>query len=145
MKTILALLLLLAATRFAVGAMTAIRSTQTIKDDCDVWVADQGQLPEMTNETRVQKAAHGTACAAYINGISNEMIGEITWRDSTHRGFIIGNFEDNVTLKQEILVFVDFVNQNPALLNKPATLVFRQSMEAANLYTYAPAPDLSAH
>jgi hypothetical protein len=145
MKTIITALLLLAGAHSALGAMTEKTSAEKLKTLCDVWVANPDgppKLRELTKDaidTAFRTQAYMDRCQAFINGMSNEMIGELTWRDDTHKAVIIGNWEDGVTVKQEILIFVDFVNQNPALLNKPANVVFRQSVEAANIYTYAPA------
>jgi hypothetical protein len=145
MKTYFALACLLAISHPAVAAMTDKVPTQKIKAACDVWSDSQDgfHITESTKEAindGIHKIEARVYCVAFINGMSNEMIGELSWLDDTHKRVVIGNFEDGVTVKQEILVFLDYVNANPALLNKPATVVFRQSMEAAKLYNYATAP-----
>jgi hypothetical protein len=146
MKQILIPVFLLAITGFASGAMTEKTTTEKIKTFCDTWVEVQNNPPKITALTteEVRRVAHqlefSQRCQSFIVGVSNEMIGELTWLDDTHRKVVVGNWDDGVTPKQEILVFVEFVNQNPALLNKPATSVFRQSVEAAGLYLYTSAP-----
>lgn len=143
----LAIVFLLVASRFAVAAMTDKTPTEKIQKACNIWAELRDSplpFPEPTAEA-VSKAFQvvdaRARCGAFINGVSNEMIGELSWLDDTHKKVLVGNFEDGVTLKQEILVFLDYVNQNPAaLMNKPATMIFRQAMEHADLYKYTVAP-----
>jgi len=145
MKAYFVLACLLAISHPAIAAMTDRVSVEKLKAFCDVWNDAQDPVhitestPEAVNEG-IRKIENRARCLAFVNGMSNEMIGELSWLDDTHKRVVIGNFEDGVTVKQEILVFLDYVNQNPALLNKPATVVFRQSMEAAKLYNYATVP-----
>jgi hypothetical protein len=141
MKTHLVMLILLASSHFAGAAAIDRISTDKLKTNCDIWIAAQNPDNRETDETvRYKKTISAIMCAGYINGLSNEMIGELSWLDDTHKRVVIGNWQDGVTVKQEILIFVDYVNQNPATLNKPAVTVLRKSVEAAGIYTYESAP-----
>jgi hypothetical protein len=140
MKKVAMLLILLSIPSFA--AMTDKMPAEKLKSLCDVWVDTQGApiraadlTPEAVNEAS-RKLEASDRCQAFINGMSNEMIGELSWLDETHKHIAVGNWDDGVTVKQEILIFTDYVNQNPAMLNKPATTVFRKSVEAAGIYLY---------
>jgi hypothetical protein len=139
----MSLILLLAATQLAHAAMTDKVTTEKIKTMCDIWVQTQDDPPRIHTLTaeEVNSVAHKIEfidrCQAFINGISNAMIDAPAWLDDLHKRVVVGNWEDGVTVKQEILIFVDYVNQNPAALNKPVTDTFRKSMEAAGIYTYS--------
>jgi hypothetical protein len=114
------------------------RSTDKVKESCTVWAAVQ--IPENrgdTEEERFKNVIYANACASYISGLSTEMSGELSWLDETHKKVVVGNWEDGVTTKQQILIFLDYANQNPATLNKPANSTFRKSVEAAGIYIYS--------
>jgi hypothetical protein len=136
---------LLCIAPLAHGAMTDTSPTEKIKGFCDVWIDAQNDPPTVKDWSpeEIKNATHRTdfanRCQAYIHGASDEMIGKLAWLDDTHKRVVVGNWEDGVTIKQQILIFVDYVNQNPAALNKPANQTLRQSVEAAKLYTYTPA------
>jgi len=66
------------------------------------------------------------------------MNAELNWANDAHKGLVVGHWQDGVTTGQTINVFMKFVNDNPATLNKPAIATFRQSVEAARLYAYSP-------
>jgi hypothetical protein len=76
-------------------------------------------------------------CEAYARGIKDAMDGELVWLDDTHKRVSVGTWADGVTTDQVIRVFQKFAVENPALLNKPAVQVIRQSAEQAGIYTYA--------
>jgi hypothetical protein len=144
MRTKLCVLLFVmtAAQVFALEKM----KTETLKGLCDVWMAAQDNQPKLEAMTMsaVQELVHkftfADRCAAFVNGASSEMFGELSWLDETHKKIVVGNWEDGVSNSQEIRIFVEYVNQNPALLNKPAVEVLRKSLEAAGIYTYVIAP-----
>ncbi len=77
-------------------------------------------------------------CFAYMRGVQEEMEGELAWGDDAHTKLTVGNWQNGVTTEQLISVFVKYADANPAELNKPATAVFRRSVEAAKLYVYTP-------
>jgi hypothetical protein len=133
LKTYLAIAVLLGASQLANAAATGQTPTERIKGYCDNWIAAEETPPHAIEAIRFTDR-----CQAFINGVSNEMIGELSWLDDVHKRVVVGNWEDGVTVKQEILIFVDYVNQNPAALNKPATQTLRKSVEAAGIYSYAP-------
>lgn len=120
---------------------TPSRTTEKVKGDCDVWVEvqDPHNYPDAVND-RIKKVEEAIACAAYIEGAANAMINQPSWLDDTHKHIAVGNWEDSVSLKQLVLIFTDYVDQNPASLNKPAPQTLRKATEAAGLYTYATLP-----
>jgi hypothetical protein len=75
-------------------------------------------------------------CYAYARGVKDAMDGTPAWLDETHKHIAIGSWQEGVTVDQIIRVFEQFASDNPALLNKTAVQVIRQSAEQANLYTY---------
>jgi hypothetical protein len=81
----------------------------------------------------------GNVCEAYTRGVKDEMDGELQFLDATRKSIVIGKWQDGVTTDQLIRVFLDYVDKNPAQLNKPARDVIRQSAEASNIYSYSPA------
>jgi len=125
------------------GAASGKVSTEVLKTACDTWVNWQDEVPvanQLTQEeiNRVSRQReYIERCKGLTTGISNEMIGELSWLDDTHKKVVIGNWENGVTMKQIILVFVDYVSQNPATLNKPANEIIRRAAENVGLYTYA--------
>lgn len=143
MKTTTTMLLFLITAQFACAAMIDKTTTEKIKGFCDVWAETVDNPPKIAEYTPgalkefTEKLRFGDRCASFFTGVSNEMIGEPSWLDDTHKKVVIGNWEDKVTIKQEILIFLDYVNQNPAVLNKPANQILRKSVEAAGIYTYA--------
>jgi hypothetical protein len=96
------------------------------KQQCEAYLADQ-------------KTPAADICFAYARGMKDALDGALAWLDDTHKRFVIGTWADGVTVDQLVRVFVKFANDNPQLLNQPAPTVFRQSAEAANLYSYATA------
>ncbi len=128
MKTILAILVLAAGCQAA--AADGPKSAQAQKDQCDA---------NLSHKTDAQNLRDGDRCFAYLRGVQEEMDGELTWADDrAHTKLVVGNWQDGVTTDQLVLVFVKYVNENPAELNKPAAAVFRRSAEAAGLYLYTP-------
>jgi hypothetical protein len=66
------------------------------------------------------------------------MAGELAWADdSAHTKLVVANWQDGVSTDQLIRVFVKYVSDNPAELNKPANAVIRRSAEASELYGYS--------
>jgi Rap1a immunity proteins len=132
MKTLLAILILAAGCQ----AASAQVGSQPMKEHCAVYIAihDNGNKADNAEQMKLSQA-----CLGYVLGLKDEMEGELAWGDGEpHKTLTVGNWQDRVTPDQAIRVFVKYANDNPALLNKPATMVFRQSMEAAGLYTYTP-------
>src|ERR1700677_671478 len=142
MRVKLAIVIVILSAAHAFAAMTDKTPTEKIKGLCDVWINAQDNPPKLAAMTPdavkdlVHQATYMDRCQAFINGVSNEMIGELSWLDDTHKRVLVGNWEDGVTVKQEIMIFLDYVSQNPALMNKPAVATFRKSVEAAGIYTY---------
>jgi len=132
MKTtkILATLLLLAP---ILGAQdnepkTAKTAAQQ-RQQCASYMLDQKDNPKQTFEA--------TVCYAYVRGVKDALDGAPAWLDETHKHIVMGTWQDGVTADQAIRVFEQFANDNPALLNKSAVQVIRQSAEQAGIYTYA--------
>jgi hypothetical protein len=130
MKTLLAILILAAGCQAASAQVKA----QEIKHGCDAYVAAKN------NGSKYDTADHlkiGVGCFAYVRGALDEMEGELTWGDDNHTKLVAGNWQDGVTADQMIMVLVKYANENPAVLNKPASAILRQSAEAAGLYIYS--------
>lgn len=127
MKTILAIIVL--AVGWQAAAADGPKSAQAQKTQCDA---------NLSHKTDVQNLRDGDRCFAYIRGLQEEMDGELAWGDDNHTKLTVGSWQDGVSTDQLVLVFVKYVNENPAELNKPANAVFRRSSEAAGLYIYTP-------
>jgi hypothetical protein len=143
MKTRTTALFLLLASFASAGGTPDKVPTERIKGFCDIWIDTQDNPPKLAELTPeavqalCEKLRKADRCQAFINGVSNEMMGTPAWLDEAHKRIGVGNWEEGVTTKQEILVFVDYVNQHPASLNKPANQTLRLSAEDAGIYTYA--------
>jgi|ERR1700733_6473132 len=126
MKNVGLLIVFAASLSFTQAAPIQMK-TETVKTMCDV------QIAAMAAAKAVDRG-----CGNFIQGVKEEMGGELSWADDTHKALALGNWQEGVSLGQTIKVFMKYVNDNPATLNKPAVVTFRQSVEAAGLYTYAP-------
>jgi len=91
----------------------------------------------LSHKTDIQSLRDGDRCEAYVRALKEEMDGELAWSDNAHTMLVQGTWQDGVTVDQLVLVFVKYVNDSPAELNKPARDVFHRSAENAGLYTYA--------
>jgi hypothetical protein len=121
------LLFVSAATLTFAQVASAQMKTETVKAMCDA------QIAAMSASKPVDRG-----CGNFMQGVKDEMDGELSWADDAHRALAVGNWQDGVSLGQIIKVFMKYVNDNPATLNKPAIAVLRQSVEAVGLYTYTP-------
>lgn len=136
MKTYLAIAVLFGACQLAAAA-EAIRRTDALKSSCDTYLSatDTSGKHHFANE---RDALAGMNCIAYIGGLEDEMEGELGWLDETHKTVVIGSWQDGVMTDQLVRVFADYVDKNPASLNKGANITLRKSAEAVGLYSYAP-------
>jgi hypothetical protein len=137
LKTYLAIAVLFGACQFASAAET-LRRTDTLKNSCDLYLAAT-DVSGKHNFANTKDALDGMNCIAYLGGLEDEMEGELAWPDDTHKKLVAGTWQDGITAYQIVRVFVDYVEKNPASLNKGAPATFRQSAEAAGLYSYVPA------
>jgi hypothetical protein len=125
MTRLLALCFLLAATAVLSAADDGPKSTSTQKSQCDALISKRQDVNGLRD---------GDRGYAYVRALIDEMDGELTWADSSaHTMLVKGTWQDGVTTDQLILVFVKYVNDNPAELNKPAREVFRRCAEGAGL------------
>ncbi|MGB8583157.1 MAG: Rap1a/Tai family immunity protein [Candidatus Sulfotelmatobacter sp.] len=127
MKTILALLMVIVAAccfASAQGDTTIPKTAAYHKQQCEAYIGQQ-------------RSSTADICIAYTRGMKDSMDGDLAWMDDTHKRVVVGTWADGVTVDQLIRVFVKFANDNPAMLNQSAVSVFRRSVEATNLYTYA--------
>jgi hypothetical protein len=138
MTTYLAIALLFGASQLA-SAADPVRRTDALKSSCDTYLAGT-DVSGKHNFANTNDALAGMNCRAYIGGLEDEMEGELGWPDDTHKKVVIGSWQDGVTTDQIVRVFADYVDKNPASLNKGANATLRQSVEAVGLYSYAPAP-----
>ena len=105
---------------------------------CFVFAQDTTQ-PKSAAAEKQQCAdkAKRDLCFAYARGIKDMMDGDLAWDGNEHKNILIGSWTDGATVDQIILAFLKFANENPAMMNQSAAAIFRQSAEAAHLYTYA--------
>ncbi len=130
MKTILAILVLTAG--WQAVAADGPKSAVAQRDQCNAWLDQRKDVNGLRDADR---------CYAYMRGVQEEMAGELAWADEgAHTRLVVGNWQDGVSTDQLTRVFVKYVNDNPAELNKPANAVIRRSAEASELYTYSSAP-----
>jgi len=107
--------------------------TDVLQKECDVAVRfEPGEIPHMT----IAQLAADTTCMAYIKGFLDESQGEILPATDTGK-FKMGEWQD-VDAMQLAKVFVKYVNENPARLNKPATGSLMWSAFSAGLYKLSP-------
>jgi hypothetical protein len=110
-------------------------SAQQLKNGCETYIAAKAAGKYDTADHLKQ----GEGCFTYIKGIVDEMEGELAWGDDNHTKLVTGGWPDGgIATDQALRVFVKYANDNPVTLNKPATTILRQSVEAAGLYTYTP-------
>jgi hypothetical protein len=85
MKTAALLLLLTAAAHAAMDKVP----TEKMKTFCDAWIDAQDNPPKVQDYTveEIKKATtttdYANRCQAFINGVSNEMMGELAWTTRT--------------------------------------------------------------
>jgi len=132
MKTILAILVLGMGCHLAKAEDAKTAAMQ--KEHCEQYLA----LRSSARTTQRQVEASNW-CFAYLRGMKDVMDGDLAWSDDLHKQVVVGVWSDGVSLDQLIRVFVNYAKGNPEKLNQSAFAVFRQSVEAAGLYTYAPA------
>jgi Rap1a immunity proteins len=108
-------------------------SAQQVTTGCAAFIAGKTNGKYDT----VAHLQQGESCQAYIKGVIDEMHGELAWGDDAHTKLVVGDWPNGIGTEQAVRVFVKYANDNPITLNQSATAVFRQSMEAAELYTYA--------
>jgi hypothetical protein len=110
-------------------------SAEQVKKGCETYIAAKSTGKCDTADHLKQ----GEGCFTYIKGVVDEMEGELAWGDDSHTKLVMGNWSGGgIATDQALRVFVKYANDNPITLNKPATAVLRQSMEAAGLYVYSP-------
>jgi hypothetical protein len=132
MKTILAILVLGIGCHLAKAEDAKTAALQ--KDHCEQYVAARSGARGTQRQTEASNW-----CFAYLRGMKDAMDGDLSWADDLHKQVVLGVWSDNVSVDQLIRVFLKYANANPEKLNQSAYSVFRQSVEAAGLYTYAPA------
>jgi hypothetical protein len=110
------------------------KSAALQKEHCESYVAIHSGA-----QVTPRLADAGNWCFAYMRGMKDAMDGDLGWLDDLHKQVVVGAWADGVTVDQLIRVFVKYANSNPEKLNQSAVVVFRESVEAANLYTYTPA------
>jgi hypothetical protein len=132
MKTILAILVVLIGCHIATAEEAKTAALQ--KEHCEQYAAARSGA-----RGSQRQAEAGSWCFAYLRGMKDAMDGDLSWADDLHKQVVVGVWSDNVSVDQLIRVFLKYANANPEKLNQSAYAVFRQSVEAAGLYTYAPA------
>jgi hypothetical protein len=132
MKTILAILVLGIGCHLAKAEDAKTAALQ--KEHCEQYLAVRSGGRATQRQTEASDW-----CFAYTRGMKDAMADGLAWVDDLHKQVVVGVWSDNVTVDQLIRVFVKYANANPEKLNQSAYTVFRQSVEAAGLYTYAPA------
>jgi Ssp1 endopeptidase immunity protein Rap1a len=90
-----------------------------------------------TEKQQCSDKASRDLCFAYARGVKDVMDGDLAWDGDEHKKILLGSWTDGVTVDQIVLAFLKFANDNPAAMNQPAAAIFRQSAEAAKLYTYS--------
>jgi hypothetical protein len=132
MKTILAILVLGIGCHIAKAEDAKTAALQ--KEHCEQYLAIGSSA-----KTTQRPVEASSWCFAYLRGMKDVMDGYLAWSDDLHKQVVVGVWSDGVSVDQLIRVFVNYAKGNPEKLNQSAFAVFRQSVEAAGLYTYAPA------
>jgi hypothetical protein len=128
-------ILLLVLTALGAAQDSGPKTAATQKQQCAfaVTYADHAAGGQPT----VDGLRQADRCEAFARGVKDALDGDLTWLDDAHKKMAVGTWADGVTTDQIVRVFVKFANDNPALLNKPAVQVIRQSAEQAGIYNYA--------
>ena len=126
MKALALLILVFAATIPVMADDDGPKAAATQRDQCRFYLAHA-----------TDRLMSGNICEAYTRGVKDEMAGEVSL-DANHKP-VTGVWRDGVTTDQVVRVFMQYLDKNPAQLNKPAATAIRQSAETSGIYTYSPA------